>query len=558
VLQPDDSLSARNTAAASLPEAGASSDFAFKAILRPEADSPSESVLAVTRLVRYLTWIFLVLIVGFSIFLCLMIGNNAREVILAKQYEFARLLANNLNQQIYRRFTLPTVVGFGRIALRQPAQYERLDQLIRQAIQGMNVQDLRIFAPNNVISYSINIDNLGRDDLASREVARAAASEGPVFKLGSRISLLSAFFSLDVPPGSFVLHTYSPLTIDNRNNSLDEDEPPVMGVLEFVQDVTADIISALDLQRSIIAIILVSSLLIFIIMILFLTRAETALAAKVQEKERLLQQLHQNEKLAGMGRVISGIAHEIRNPLGVICSSAQLLLRRAKLVDSNSAEILQAINDESQRLSQTVSNFLDYAKPKVPRQEPVDVPALLDQALVFLAPEFAKQQITLKKIYFPAANGNSGQGAGFVRGDKDLLYRAFYNVLINAVQAVAENSYREIRLLVREASAADYPPGAIEINIADNGPGFESNDPARFLDPFFTTKPLGSGLGLAIVSSIVTSHGGTLEIMNLPPEKEKRLSSGALVRIVLPGACLQKQAPQTPKDSAQRREPAAP
>jgi signal transduction histidine kinase len=540
----------QNNTSASTPEAGASSGFVSRAVLRPETLSSSESVLAVGNLVRYLGWIFLALIVGFSIFLCLMIGNNAREVILVKQYEFAGLLANNLNQQIYRRFTLPTVVGFGRIALRQPAQYERLDQLIRQVIQGMNVQDLRIFAPNNVISYSTNIDNLGRDDLAGPEVAKAASSESPVFKLGSKISLLSAFFSLDVPPGSFVLHTYSPLTIDNLSKSLDEDDLPVMGVLEFVQDVTADIISALDLQRSIIAIILVSSLLIFVIMILFLIRAETALAAKVQEKERLLQQLHQSEKLAGMGRVISGIAHEIRNPLGVICSSAQLLLRRAGHIDSNSVEILQAINDESQRLSQTVSNFLDYAKPKIPRQEPVDTPALLDQALIFLAPEFVKQQITVKKTYFYADEGESAHATHFVKGDKDLLYRAFYNVLINAVQAVSENAYREIRILVREASAAEYPRGAIEINIADNGPGFESNDLTRFLDPFFTTKPLGSGLGLAIVSSIVTSHGGTLEIMNIPPEEKKRHSSGALVRIVLPAACLQRQTLQTPKASA--------
>jgi signal transduction histidine kinase len=275
-------------------------------------------------------------------------------------------------------------------------------------------------------------------------------------------------------------------------------------------------------------------------MILFLTRAESALAARVQEKERLLQQLHQNEKLAGMGRVISGIAHEIRNPLGIICSSAQLLLRRVKSLDVNSADILQAIYDGSQRLSQIVSNFLDYARPKAPRQDLVDIAALLDQALAFLDPEFTKQQIRLKKNYLlPGSAPESAQeetGAYWVKGDKNLLYRAFYNVLINAVQAIAENARREISLAVRAAPLADYPAGAVEITVADNGPGFEAGDLNRFLDPFFTTKPLGTGLGLPIVSSIVTNHGGTLEIMNSGPDKDARRPAGALVRIVLPEA----------------------
>jgi signal transduction histidine kinase len=469
-----------------------------------------------------------------------MIGKNARQVILVKQYEFATLLANNLDRQIYLRFSWPMLTVFGRIALRQPAQYEKLDQVVRQVIQGMNVQDLRVFAPDNVISYSINIDNLGRNDLASPEVISAVAAETPIFKLESKLSNLSAFFSLKLPAGSFVLHTFTPLTVDNLYNAFDENDLPVMGVLEFTQDITADMISVLDLQRSIIAIILVSSLLIFVIMILFLTKAESALAARVQEKERLQQQLHQNEKLAGMGRVIAGIAHEIRNPLGIICSSAQLLLRRTKVSDASSSGILQAIYDESRRLSQTVTDFLDYARPKKPRQDSVDICAVLGQALTFLEPELAKQQIIIEKNYLRMDDSQektqSEHGDYFVMGDKDLLYRAFYNVLVNAIQAVAENSTRTINIHTCEVILNNYPTGAIEICIADNGPGFESGDLARFLDPFFTTKPLGTGLGLPIVNSIVSTHGGTLEIKNLPAVNNSAPASGALVRIVLPGA----------------------
>ncbi|MDR1242519.1 MAG: two-component sensor histidine kinase [Deltaproteobacteria bacterium] len=523
---------------ASNTEIESGSVFGSKAVVRPETAPSPENILALGNLARYLGWIFLALIVGFSIFLCFMLGNSARQVILAKQYEFARLLANNLNHQMYRLFALPAETIFGRIALGQRAQYERLDQVVRQVIQGMNVQNLRIFNFEKIVVYAVNIDDLGRADLAGAEVSAADSSGSIIFRLDSKISLLSAFFSLNVPSGSFVLHAYAPLTVDIRKPASDDNDLPVFGVLEFMQDVTPDVISVLDFQRSIIAIILVSSLLIFVIMILFLTRAESALAARVQEKERLLQQLHQNEKLAGMGRVISGIAHEIRNPLGIICSSAQLLLRRVKSLDVNSAGILQAIYDESQRLSQTVTNFLDYARPKAPRQDLVDIAALLDQALAFLSPEFTKQQVRLKKSYLPPdCAGEStpeGYGVYLIKGDKDLLYRAFYNVLINAVQAVAENARREISLAVRTAPSADYPAGAVEITVADNGPGFEAGDLNRFLDPFFTTKPLGTGLGLPIVSSIVTNHGGTLEIMNRRTEHAAQHPSGALVRIILP------------------------
>jgi nitrogen fixation/metabolism regulation signal transduction histidine kinase len=92
----------------------------------------------------------------------------------------------------------------------------------------------------------------------------------------------------------------------------------------------------------------------------------------------------------------------------------------------------------------------------------------------------------------------------------------------------------KIIILTRKTPLDTYPTGAIEVNISDNGPGFESGDLARFLDPFFTTNPLGTGLGLPIVNSIVTSHGGTLEIKNLPALKDSEPTSGALVRIVLP------------------------
>ncbi|MDR1125975.1 MAG: hypothetical protein LBM64_07970, partial [Deltaproteobacteria bacterium] len=423
----------------------------------PALDFGSATEMRSGSMSRYLAWVFLVLIVGLSVFLCLMIGNNARQVLLTKQYEFAALLSDNLNHQIYRRFTLPTLVGFGRIALRQPAQYERLDQLVRQAIHGMNVQDLRIYDYNNVVTYTINIEDLGRPDLDTPEIKIAMDSQDPIFSLDSTTSMFEAFFTLNLEPGSFILRTTAALRIENRLNSSMEDGP-VMGVLAFTQDITADMIAVIQFQRTLIAVVLTSCLLIFLIMVFFLTRAEKALEARVSEKERLLQLLHQHEKLAGMGRVIAGIAHEIRNPLGIICSSAQFLLGRTKETDQTSAGILQAIYDESRRLSQTVTDFLDYARPKALRQDPVDILAVLEQVLTFLGPELSANKVDLAKTYM-TEDGGATPGAFMLTGDKDLLYRAFYNVLINAVQAVSGRSARRVSLEVRPATEDDIAGG---------------------------------------------------------------------------------------------------
>ena len=476
---------------------------------------------------RYLAWIFLVMVLALAVFLSFMIGQNARDVVLQKQYAFSSLLADNLNHQIYRRFTLPTLVGFGRIALRQPVQYERLDQLIEQVIHGMNVQELNIYDTDGTVSYSTKVENLGRSDLVSETVKRAPETNDSIFDLDMKKTFWESFFTPNLDKGSVILRTTHPLRVEGPLSSVDDG--PLMGVLEFKQDISKDMQSVLRFQWSIIGITLVSSLLIFSLMIFFLQRAERALAARVAEKERLQERLYQHEKLAGMGRVIAGIAHEIRNPLGIICSSTELLLRRGKDMDTGSRGILQATYDEAHRLSKTVTDFLDYARPQKPRQDEVDIFKVLEQAVTFMKPELDKHGISL--IF-----GSRQEGLPKVRGDKDLLYRAVYNVLGNAVQAVAQKfpagGQGQISLSLELSAPSLDPrePGEVSIAVRDNGGGFSLPDLSTYLDPFFTTKPGGSGLGLAIVNTIISSHRGRLELMNTGEGDER----GAMVKIILP------------------------
>jgi signal transduction histidine kinase len=239
---------------------------------------------------------------------------------------------------------------------------------------------------------------------------------------------------------------------------------------------------------------------------------------RTAEEQRLLNELHQHEKLAGMGRVVAGIAHEIRNPLGIISSSAEFLLNRAGDEKNGSTRILRAIYDEARRLTRTVSDFLDYARPRQPVRACVDVEQVISQALTFLTPDIDAREVAVLR---------SGETAGaFVPGDKDLLYRAFYNIMSNALQAMASGGVLSIEL-GRMPGAGNAVPD-VQLTFRDSGPGFAREYMDKVLDPFFTTKDGGTGLGLPIVANIIGSHGGRLELFNAP-------EGGAVARVTLPG-----------------------
>lgn len=483
---------------------------------------------------RALSWVSLALIFTSSIVLSVFISNNARETLLRKQQDFAILLAENLNHQIYRRFTLPTLVGFGRVALRQPVQYERLDQVIQSTIHGLHVSRLRIYDHSKVVSYSSDRSELGRTDLAPPDTDEALQGDEPSFDIVPGISFWRVMFLLDHEPGAYMLRTVYPLRIENRQNSLDNDGA-VMGVLEFTQDITGDLGTVMRFQWLIVLTSLVSSVVLFSLLQVFIRRAERIFAERMKEKQRLERELHQHEKLASMGRVISSIAHEIRNPLGIIRSSAELLLKRANggngaagnngsggnagtASDAMSRRILGAIYDESMRLSQTVNDFLDYARPRKPREDSVDVDMVLDQVFTFLEPELARCKVEVTRETTPGL---------WTTGDKDLLYRAFYNIMVNGLQAMDGPGSITVRSAATGGGGDAPDGGELVVSFRDSGPGFDQNTRSKLLDPFFTTKENGTGLGLPIVNSIVTSHGGRLELANAP-------EGGAIVSVSLP------------------------
>ncbi len=445
---------------------------------------------------RTLSWLSLLIILSTSLVLSVFISNSARETLLKKQEDFASLLAENLNHQIYRRFMVPTVLAYGHVALRVPAQYERFDEIVRSVIHGLAVQDLRVYDFERIVAYSTNKNDVGRTGLAPKAVDFALKGEDTPAAILSTFPMWQAPFRLPLKSGSFVLRTVYPLTGEIRNKE-GLPEKHIMGVLELKRDITDDYESVLAFQGVIVGMCLLSSLVLFILLLLLIQRAEHVLAERMAKNKALEAELHSTEKLVSMGRVIASIAHELRNPLGIIRSSAEFLQKRTDKADSATKRILVAIYDEACRLSQTINDFLDYARPRKPRDDLVDLALVLDQVMAFLDGELARHKVSVdfqleEKL--------------FIKGDKDLLYRAFYNVLVNAQQAMEGPGIITV--------TGKKQRNRITLCFQDTGPGFAHESLDDFFDPFFTTKESGTGLGLAIVKSIVTSHEGEVFLRN--------------------------------------------
>lgn len=216
--------------------------------------------------------------------------------------------------------------------------------------------------------------------------------------------------------------------------------------------------------------------------------------------ERQLRQLEdaqralvQQEKLAAIGRLAAGVAHEVRNPLGVIRASAAMV-REGFAPGEDSFRACQFIVDEADRLNVLVTTLLDFSRPTQPRIEAVDVERVLDHALELAGDSIRARDAKVEREIAPAREP--------VHADSHLLAQVLLDLVTNAVEAIAPGG----RIAVRVASEA----AALRIDVADDGPGVAPEQRVQIFEPFVTTKPRGTGLGLAMAQRIVEAHGGTL------------------------------------------------
>ncbi len=437
---------------------------------------------------KFLSWSSLIVILGVSLFLVFVIGNYAKQNFIKKEKDYSLLLAENLNHQIYHRFVLPVVLSDQKVELRDKTQYERLDQVIHSTIHGFKIVQVRIFDLKGRVSYSTDRSILGRSDLTDKSFQDAL--KGKIsFEIIEKGSSKWSFFDFTLPKQKYILRLTFPLRAEGL--IIPENKRFIIGILQFERDITSDFQNIIYFQDLVATIIFVSFFILFGLLYLIIIKADKLLAKRIKEKERLEKELALSERLASMGRMVSTIAHELKNPLGIIQGSIEILKKKIK--DEPLSKLVQAIYEEVRRLTIIVNDFLEFARPIRPSFDKVDLLDLVEEAINFLDSEFKKRKI---EVISDVPKGT------FVLADKNLLYRAFYNILINACQAIEKEGKIEVKWDDEEK----------KICFVDSGPGFDMTMLEKYLEPFFTTKNRGTGLGLAIVKNIVSAHNAILTL----------------------------------------------
>jgi len=239
----------------------------------------------------------------------------------------------------------------------------------------------------------------------------------------------------------------------------------------------------------------------------------TGFVEDTTERKQLEAQATQAAKLAALGVLAGGIAHELRNPLAVIATNAELLLGYRNGAQ-RSRECVEKICAATQRASHIIENLLRFASPHGGRMVQIDVQSVLEDTIALLIDHMALQKVTLQKEFRP--------GLPKVQGNAQLLQLVFTNLMLNACNAMPRGGM--LTLVARPADA-----GWVEIVFRDNGHGIAPEHLPNIFDPFYTTMPpgKGTGLGLAVSYSIIQRHHGTIEV-------QSQVGKGATFTVRLP------------------------
>lgn len=467
------------------------------ALVEPQPDrggSPTESETSIRpfRLVTYFTYTGFIVMLVFALALSLLISQQTRTRLSTQSEEYGRLAARLMSRQISQQFVNTTVMlPYMSSILRDPYQYDLTDKIVRRSIQGFHIKRVNIYDFYGMIIYSTDpklVQTEGQESQAYKAAITGKSASNLSNVPRGKPDLIGRV------PQARILQTFSPI----RREMFDGSEGYLLGVLEIHQDLTADLDEINRFQYLSILTSLLAMTLLFMILRQIVMRADSIIAKRNAEHQRLLEQLYQAERLAGLGRMVAAVSHEIRNPLGIISSSAEMLARRIKQYEPDN-RLPAVIIEESRRMNGILTEFLDFARPQAPELTPVHLPDILEKNLTSLSPLIEQNHVQVVKRY---------GGPSTVQADPDLLYRAFLNVFNNALQAMPEGGEVVVSTSGVEGANGDQAQVVIE----DSGEGIRPEALPRVFDPFFTTKIKGSGLGLAIVRNIVHNHQGEVFI----------------------------------------------
>jgi signal transduction histidine kinase len=247
------------------------------------------------------------------------------------------------------------------------------------------------------------------------------------------------------------------------------------------------------------------------------------LSETLEETNRQLRRAEadarRSERLAALGQLSAGLAHEIRNPLGVIKGSAEMLAQKLRDANPLAGELAGYISTEVNRLNALVSRFLDFARPMAVELRPLSISEVVDRSLESVQNQYPNAKVKVNRQYAP--------GLPQILADEQLCERVFVNLIQNAYQAIESNANGDG--VLRVSATPEFSNGAagVGITIADTGPGVPPEMREQIFNPFFTSKKDGVGLGLSIVAKIVDDHRGWIRL-------ETDASGGARFHIFLP------------------------
>ena len=245
------------------------------------------------------------------------------------------------------------------------------------------------------------------------------------------------------------------------------------------------------------------------------TRRYKAAAEQLTEANRQLREaeaaMRRTERLAALGQLSAGLAHELRNPLGTMKTSAEMLVRNVEGSNEVAREMAGFISSEVERTNSLITRFLDFARPLAVRLSKTDLGEVIDRAISEVESRRPPFDVAIYRNYSPDVRP-------FLL-DGELIERVIYNLLMNAAQASPPHGAITVK-----TRALD---GTVEVSVIDCGSGIDPKHLENIFNPFFTTKSDGVGLGLAIISKIIDEHGGKISVESEP-------GSGSVFRVYLP------------------------
>ncbi|MDF1577531.1 MAG: ATP-binding protein [Desulfurivibrionaceae bacterium] len=442
-------------------------------------------------LVKFFSFTTLLVFLVFTPIFAILIANHANGVMLRRSEEYALVFARNINQQLYERFIMPSYLRYGSIIPSHPGQQKRLDIIIRNITHGMKVEAVSIFdQQEDIVVYSTINERVGQQGEGGEEFM--SAKEG---RSSSRLEVKGSMLNNLLPgsePPSYRLISYIPLRSEQT-------PAKILGVIEIIQDMSDDYLATIKLQWMISGIAFLFMFVLFVILRLIVARADRIIEARARDRLILEDRLRRSEHLASLGKMIASVSHEIKNPLGIVRSTAEMLRKRIGADSDANKQLTTVIIDETARLDRIVREFLDFAKPREINLKPAQVEDIVREAVGFVSTELEKSGIS---------NRLRIEGElPMVPVDRELFYRALLNILLNGIQVMPEGGSLSVRVGRAGANEA-----GVVIEIADTGPGIPEDSQDQIFKPFYTDKTRGTGLGLAIAKNIIDNHHGEIEV----------------------------------------------